>query len=336
MNKNILFSIFISCLFSTCKTIPSQGQTFHPIVQKAKETSLYTQQINWKEVNKTFLELLQENKPLSEQTAALQYLINSLGDKHASIRSSKDYSVLVSYTGERAGEENVNPNFINTVINDVNATFSYQLLNDQIGYLKVVGIGPGVLKEQADLIRQGLVELKAKGVEKWIVDLRYNGGGNIEPMIAGLAPLIGDGFIGGAINNQNVIREFTIENAQFSNWGRIVCEMENLPLMKQDEKVAILMSRYTISSGEMLAITFKERKNTRFFGEASAGYTTGNGFDPIGEDFILNISQDIFIDRTKKRYNQNVPVDEFIEFQHNTTLENDLQIERAIEWLKEK
>lgn len=138
---------------------------------------------------------------------------------------------------------------------------------DNIGYLRVVGIGPGDVKSQSDIIRQGLLDLNKKGIHQWIVDLRFNGGGNIEPMISGLAPLIGNGFVSGAINQRGEVKE--------------------------------------------------------------------NGYDIISEDMALIISQGVFIDRNKVRYDHKVPVDDFIEFQHIVDLKNDNQVTRAIEWLKE-
>lgn len=326
-------------VLGSCKTIPQQAESLHPIVQKAKETSLYSNRVNWEEVNANFLELTKDKQSVDELKEGLQYLINSLGDKHAQIRSVKDYSIIVSYTGEIAEESSMkrNSKFVNNVINDVSAQFSYKLLEDKIGYLKVVGIGPGDVKEQADFIRKGLNDLKEKRVDKWVVDLRFNGGGNMEPMISGLAPLIGEGKIGAAVNYQNeVTRQYAIENGQFNNNGRIVCEMDNFPKIETTEKVVVLLSRYTISSGEMVAVTFKGRNNTRFIGEETAGYTTGNGFDQINDELALVISQDVFADRNNNIYVNKVGVDEYIQFQHNATLGNDSQLNRAIEWLYEK
>ncbi len=321
-------------MISSCKG-QKKEITYHPIVLKAKETSLYSDQVNWKKVNAKFIELIKEEENAEGFKKGLQYLINSLGDKHGQFRSAKDNSLIVSYNGKIEGTDNRDSEFINTVINDISAKFSYKLLNDGIGYLRIVGIGPGDVKEQSDFIRQGLIDLKSKGVDKWIVDLRFNGGGNMEPMISGLAPLIGEGFIAGSINKDNEIRKYTIENGQFSNYGRLVCQMDNLPKVKSSEKIAVLLSRYTISSGELVAVAFKGRENTVFIGEATAGYTTGNGYDKINDDLVLIISQDVFIDRNKNKYDGKVGVDEKIELQHNVSFENDNQINRAKEWLNE-
>lgn len=332
--RDIVSILIISLFLSSCK-VQTNEITYHPIVLKAKETSLYADRVNWKEVNSEFKELIKGKENITDSKEGLQYLINSLGDKHGQFRSVNDNSIIVSYNGKIEGIDNRDSDFINNVINNISAKFSYRLFEDGIGYLKIVGIGPGDVKEQADFIRQGVINLKSKGVDKWIIDLRYNGGGNMEPMISGLAPLIGEGFIAGSINKQNEIREYTIENGQFSNYGRLVCEMNNLPKVASNEKVAVLLSRYTISSGELVAVAFKGRENTIFIGEETAGYTTGNGYDKINDEIALVISQDVFIDRNKNRYDGPLEVDEKIEFQHNANFENDNQIIRAKDWLNE-
>lgn len=158
----------------------------------------------------------------------------------------------------------------------------------------------------------------------------------MEPMIAGLAPLIGEGYIGGAVNGQNeTSKTYKIQKGQFSNYNRIACPMDNQPTIDSTEKVAVLLSRYTISSGEMLAITFKGRANTRFIGEPTAGYTTGNGFDPVNDEIALVISQDVFMDRNGVVYYDRVGVDEAVEFGHMVDLVDDLQLEMALVWLGE-
>ncbi|MFT6809253.1 MAG: carboxyl-terminal processing protease, partial [Saprospiraceae bacterium] len=56
------------------------------------------------------------------------------------------------------------------------------------------------VKKNTIKIRNGIIDLHGRGAKKWILDLRYNRGGDINPMIAGLAPLIGDGNIGGSVD----------------------------------------------------------------------------------------------------------------------------------------
>ncbi len=305
----------------------------HPVVEKAMQSSLYADRVNWAEVNARFEELVKQDA--GQLNSGLQYLINSLGDEHATIRSAKDYSIVAFYTGERSEEDNRVAEYVDTVINDVSAQFSYQLLEDGVGYLNVVGIGAGDVKTQADDIRNGLIELKSNGIDEWILDLRFNGGGNMEPMLSGLAPLLGDGYVGGAVDRRNEsTRQYVIEGGQFFNSERLVCPMDDAPKIDPSEKVAVLLSRYTASSGELVAVAFKGRPHTRFFGEETAGYTTGTGYEPLNEEFIMLISEDLFVDRNQIKYEPRVGVDVHMEFEPGATLANDPQVVRALEWLK--
>ncbi len=338
MTRIVLYLLAAS-VYSSCSLSQQETKELSPIVQKAKETSLYTDAIDWTKVNAEYLRLTKGKNTVADKMDGYQFLLNSLGDPHASLRSVEDYSILVSYDGEIKSKDKRKRDgeFMKTVINSPNATFSAQDIDEEIGILKIIGIGPGDVKKQADEIRKGLLDLKEKGISKWIVDLRYNGGGNIDPMISGIAPLIGEGYIGGsAYLDKEMAREYRIENAQFYNYGRLACEMSNEPKINPDEKVVVLLSKYTISSGEMLAVAFKGRPNTRFIGEYSGGLTTGTGFDLIEDEVYLVIAQDIFCDRNKNVYNEHVDVDESIAFDHTATLELDKQIQRAIEWLNEE
>lgn len=335
--KNIFILLVLALLIGSCKSQQPSPRGLDPIVQRARETSLYTAKVDWREVDGKFKELTKGATTPEEMKPGLEFLLNSLGDKHGTFRSSKDYSLIAWYTGKTNTPDNRDADFVNDVINDISAKFSYQLLMEDIGYLKVVGIGPDkTIKEHADFIRNGVKDLARQGANRWILDLRTNGGGNMNPMIAGLAPLIGDGLIGGAVDAQGeLVREYQIREGQFFDSENLVCEMDNLPVIANDAKVVVLLSRYTVSSGELVAVAFKGRKNTLFIGENSGGFTTGNGYDPIHEDLVMVISQSVYSDRNGAVYHEAVGVDIPMEFVPTDKKLEDLQILKAIEWLEE-
>ncbi len=333
--KFVFGLLLLAFLVNSC-----QGQQVtltDPILLKAKETSLYSADVDWNKINDTYLELTKGGTTPEELRPGLEFLLNSLGDKHGSFRSAETHALVAYFTGKVATPDNRDPDFVNEVINDISARFSYQLLNDDIGYLKVVAIGPGAsIKEDADFIRQGIEDLAGQGVDKWIVDLRTNGGGNMNPMMAGLAPLIGEGFVGGAVDaNNDLVREYTIKNGQFIDSELLVCEMPDLPEIDSAEKVAVLLSRYTVSSGELVAVAFKGRENTVFIGEPTGGYTTGNGYDLVADELLMVISQSVFADREMHVYHDRVGVDIPMEFIPTENLKEDAQIKRAVDWLND-
>lgn len=282
------------------------------------------------------MERIGRGETVDDLKPGLGYLINSLGDKHGTIRAMPEFTSVAWYTGE--GDDDRAPwdaEFLRTVIHDTTAEFRYELIDDDIGYLRVVGIGPGDVERQARVIRDGLRELKRRGVSRWVVDLRFNGGGNMNPMMAGLAPLVGDGFVGGAVDlHGHVVRRYDITNGVFHDGGRQVCELGAGPVIGPDEKVAVLMSRYTISSGELVAVALKGRANTHFIGERTAGYTTGTGYEDIGMGLMMVISESIFVDRNMTRYLGGIDPDQASAFDPQRLEIADPQLEIAIDWLR--
>lgn len=198
--KQLLFTVVM--LLAIGEIYGQEETNYHPIVQAALAESYFAKNVNWPTLDVEFKKRFGSGKNKDSINTALTYLINTLGDKHASFRSSKDYRPVAYFTAyETLNDTDTrprDPEFFNTVINDIEARFSHKQLNPTTGYLKVVGIGPQVnLIEEAQRIRQAISDLNDSGVSKWIIDLRFNGGGNMNPMIAGLAPLLSEGSIGG-------------------------------------------------------------------------------------------------------------------------------------------
>ncbi len=242
---------------------------------------------------------------------------------------------MAAYSGAAEDNDTRDTKFINTVINDVSAQFSFAKMSPDIGYLKVVGIGPGDVRQQAEAIRGGIATLVDQGARRWVLDLRYHGGGNMNPMLAGLAPLLSEGTIGGSVDaKDSPVSSYEIRQGQFYDTGRLAVDFgQPGPTIEKNPKIAVLVSRYTISSGELVAVAFKGQPNTRFFGEPSAGYTTVTGYDAVSDEMIMLLSLSVFTDRAGRRYDGGVGVDEFIEFQHQTGEGKGPIFSSAIEWL---
>ncbi len=92
------------------------------------------------------------------------------------------------------------------------------------------------------------------------------------------------------------------------------------------KKVAVLIDRMTMSSGEAIAVAFKGRNNTRFFGRPSCGLATGNQQFLLwnGDKLVLSVSY--FADRNRNVYTSQVQPDEEITTQYQV-------VDAAMNWI---
>ncbi|MCX6318624.1 MAG: S41 family peptidase [Bacteroidetes bacterium] len=193
------------------------------------------------------------------------------------------------------------------------------------------------MEKEAKKIRESVIALHKQKVENWIIDLRYNTGGNMNPMMAGIAPLVGEGLVGSTVNGAHEKQfDWEIKNSNFIYFGYQAVTLPALPKFKKEPKIAVLTSRWTVSSGEIVATALKGRPNTRFFGETTGGYTTNDGWDVINNEVILAISTGMYADRNGHVYEVNIPVDTAIPFEVIKDTEKDPCIVAAKKWLAGK
>jgi carboxyl-terminal processing protease len=116
------------------------------------------------------------------------------------------------------------------------------------------------------------------------------------------------------VNHKNkVIGKAKLKNRKFSYFDTTTIKLPKHKKVKT-KKIAVLTSQHTASSGELVAVCFKGKKNTRFFGEATEGKTTNTECTYIKNKLILILSTGFFSDRNKIAYAKNVPVDQTITF----------------------
>jgi C-terminal processing protease CtpA/Prc len=176
----------------------------------------------------------------------------------------------------------------------------------------------------AKAIQQTIQALDNDSIRGWIVDLRDNRGGNMWPMLAGIGPILGEGIAGYFIGPDGTSTEWGYNNGATPGF-----RLSNPYILKKpNPKVAVFIDEATASSGEAIAIAFKNRADTRFFGMSTCGLSTANqSFDmPAGGVLYLTVST--MADRTGQAYGKRVTPD--VEDVNQTGY-----IQEAIEWLKQ-
>lgn len=333
---------FIFCAYLFLPTL-NFGQTnfialVDSVIEESKLLSLYSNKVNWDSISITMHEAAQEAKTINELKPAFELLINALGDFHGAILDVKTYQPIARFTDwENLNHPDTRPRdpAVWKIINNPTQHFETVLLYDSIAYLKITGISPMAdANQQAELIRAELKNYANQKIKSYIIDLRYNGGGNMNPMMSGLGPLIGEGIVAKVVNADGEIQfDCEIKNGNCIYFGNQALDLPNQPQFQSLPKVAVLTSRYTVSSGELVATAFKGRAKTLFFGEATGGYTTNNSWNIINDAVIINISTGIYADRNGNSYKINIPVDVEIPFVVEDDLSNNNCIQQAAEWL---
>jgi C-terminal processing protease CtpA/Prc len=215
-------------------------------------------------------------------------------------------------------------------------SFHATLLESSIGYIRIVGLPTGDNMAMAQEIQDSLCYLSRQGATSWVIDLRYNGGGNIYPMAEGIATLIGDGSLGGTKGlTEDEYLNWHIENGNFHFAGYTI-GLPNSCSITDNPKVAVLTSVYTASSGEAMAVIFKGREQTRFFGQKTLGLITTTDYYPIDEQTMMTLSVGYYQDRNGNIYDKYVDVDVELPFAKTPLSEDDTCLAAALEWLKEQ
>ena len=160
------------------------------------------------------------------------------------------------------------------------------------------------------------------------VDLRSNGGGNMWPMVAGLGPILGEGPLGYFIGPTGTETLWEYRNGT-SRSGGIAVTTVSAPytLKRQQPRVAVLSDVGIASSGEATLIAFRQRPNTRSFGQPTCGLSTANSTFTLSDGGMFAVTTSVMADRNKTRFGDSIPPDEVISDQVP-------MIQRAIEWLQ--
>lgn len=216
-----------------------------------------------------------------------------------------------------------------------------KLLPGNIGYIQLPGINAGgslqQMRDAAKVVQDALCRINSDKITAWLLDLRLNDGGAMAPMLAGIAPVIGDGYLGGFVDKDGKSDEqWYLKQGNFYLDTLQVTTLQNrCPVRKTDKPVAVLLSGMTASSGEIVAISLKGRPATRFFGEPTYGATTANQSYLISGTSYLTIASAVETDRNRVLYRPNVLPDvEILGGDNFADFSRDAKVTAALKWLR--
>jgi hypothetical protein len=132
-----------------------------------------------------------------------------------------------------------------------------------------------------------------------IVDVSSNSGGNMWPMMGGLAPVYEDGVLETFQNRTGAPGVVSVQSGVLRMNESAFPQIDGVPKLDRKPRfVAVILGKRTASSGEILALGFKHQENARFFGQATAGATTANWSTGLSNGGLLAITTSRILDRT--------------------------------------
>lgn len=184
--------------------------------------------------------------------------------------------------------------------------------------------------QYTDGVRDLIAKSDSSGVSGWIVDLRGNNGGNIWPMIAGIGPLLGNGTAGAFVDPYDQKATIGYQDGVALAAGVAQWTLTNpYQVYTNPAKVAVITDISTSGGGEILAILFRGRPNTRSFGSPSCGIPGAVSNYTLSDNSVLFLTTMLTADRNGVTYPGSVQPD---------VIAGDLgeAVMRAAEWLQGK
>ncbi|MCW3798402.1 S41 family peptidase [Sphingomonas sp. BN140010] len=290
-------------------------------ITKIKAMAFRSPQVDWSALEARVRAAAEGAKDDVDLLRAYQILVGGLGDGHSFVNVSADDRALFK---ERYGHEFDSGRALKKPTSKFIGRRDPEVRQMAIGARQAALIvvplklgGGESARAYADVIYRGVTGAPL-GTCGYVVDLRGNSGGNMWPMLAGLSSLLGDGWRsyeldasgkttsyarlekGAAVINDGEQKDLKIVGV--SDWA-------SHPALAR-APVAVLIDDAVASSGEGVAVAFKGRPHTRFFGQQTFGVASSNEGFVVGDRVNIVVTTGMMVDRTGRTYPDGVPPDQ--------------------------
>jgi C-terminal processing protease CtpA/Prc len=155
-----------------------------------------------------------------------------------------------------------------------------------------------------------------------VLDLRNNTGGNCHLMLMVLAPLLSPGpLVGWAFGDAT--QWLTYDGTAVINGSGL--RYPTRPPLDTPDRIAVLVSGRTASSGEVVVLSVKGRPNVRVFGTETCGLTTANDVFELSDGYILGLAVAQMVSSIGDEPHGAIAPDEHVDAEH--------ALDRALAWL---
>ncbi|RBQ06854.1 S41 family peptidase [Pedobacter miscanthi] len=300
-----------------------------------KRDYLFKKTVDWKVVESHTRQNLTQYRNFESSLGEISMLFDEMGANHCIVfYKGKKYAG----TGNKVSDPKYSEQWKKKYV--TKPGFEAKMLNNKYGYILMPNMvffdnSAENIHKIAQPLYDQIARLKMRDKPiGWIIDLRFNTGGNSTPMLLALYDFLGNNNIWSSLNiNGKVIDKAKLNNGKYLNNGRTLSFISPEGDLLDGTKVAVITGVLTASSGEVTALAFKGRPNTIFIGETTAGFTTGNIFCALPFGTTMALTKTFDGDRNDKYHQKMIP--DILVSKHDNfdDLLLDKNIEEAIKFL---
>lgn len=299
-----------------------------------KNGYLFKEQVSWKKVEAEINNNLKQYTDFKKSLNEVSTFFDLTKADHSRVYF-KDQEFSGNFPGPK--HDDFTDQWINKY--KTNPQFEVKVLDNQYGYILMPGMySEKNLHKQSQSLYDQINSIKnSNKLQGWIIDLRFNTGGDTFPMLLALYDFLGDNVVWGTLDiNKNMTNEIKLKNGKYKDNSKTVSYIKPKGELLDKVKVAIITNIATGSSGEITALAFKGRENSTFIGEETFGKTTSNikADLPFGAFMTLTTSYDS--DRNGKYYEKIIPDVTVVEKDNFDNLLLDGNIQEAIKFISEQ
>lgn len=259
---------------------PSSERYGRVILDRVEQRGLYSQGRQWQIIRQRSEKKLKTSKSYQESRNIVQEAVRYGGGKHSQILSKE--TVRRDTLDSRYPE--------------------YRRLNEDILLITIPSISKldkRSISHYSGKLQNILMEKSYKGL---ILDLSNNTGGNMIPMIGGVASILPNDTLFHYTDKYGNKKTITMKNIPLE-----ALKISRKTINTKHVPIAIITNHKTASSAEMTFLSFKGLPNVKSFGQATAGYTTVNETFMLYDGARLALTTGIVSDRQGYKY-ENTPI----------------------------
>ncbi|MFD2588359.1 S41 family peptidase [Croceitalea marina] len=349
--KKIIVVTYLCLFFTTLKGLaqdkaPNNSEQseqneflLESMISLAKSNSYYASKVNWGELESKMRSISKESDSIEKLGKPAELMFKALGDFHGMLMY--DYKVAFNHRSENVGPPN---DSIYRAIGATKINAPYQvnaeiLESENIAYIEILATGVMQGEDIAiarDAIRKSICDLKKKNPKGWIIDLRCNIGGNMNPMLAGLSTLMPNADLGGDTKDgKNFKSRWAFKDGNFYENGMSNYKADfSCGSEEKNGRIAVLTSKYTASSGEVVVSCLKGQSGLKVIGEKTSGLSSTNGWFVLSDKWVFAPMTAYFMSKDKTVHNDGVIPDVLVSEELNLdSLKSGKVIDSAIQWI---